>query len=310
MSDYEEIRRKYFEPAPVAGGAGFGRFDEPPFSAAERHRRARMTREGAKLNPLLESLAASEVDPATDPGEPIMEDTYGHPAGRAEKGVFAGLRRFLFGRDSRGRDHRPEPYRQDNDGQYASAVASAVRMASGERDPVPAETGFPNMPEPADQESAMYPYPPHHPDAYAQPQAPEPARQVAPQQAPWPPAPMMPPAAFWPVHPAYGWPMPPQAYGAHPFDQGMAWPPHPAHFAQYAAQYAAPYAPPPQAWQQQAIAHQPAPAALPERVVDLHPVMPAGEDAEMEDLRESVRALRDMVELLMQRRSERNRWAA
>jgi hypothetical protein len=30
----------------------------------------------------------------------------------------------------------------------------------------------------------------------------------------------------------------------------------------------------------------------------------------MEDLRESVRALRDMVELLMQRRSERGRWAA
>lgn len=306
MPDYEEIRRKYFEPASGAGEPGFDHFDEPPFSAAERHRRARVTREAAKLNPLLESLAASEFDPGTDPGEPIMEETFGQPAGRAEKGVFAGLRRFLFGRGAQDRDYRPEPYRPDRDGQYASAVASAVRMASGESDPVPAETGFPDTPQPAEYESAMnpHPYPQHHP--HAQPRSGEPARhmapQHAPQQAPWPTAPMMQPVAVWPVHPVYGWPMPPQAYGAQPFDQGMPWPPHPA--------YAAPYAPPPYGWQQQAIAHQPAPAALPERVVDLHPVMPAGEDAEMEDLRESVRALRDMVELLMERRSERSRWAA
>lgn len=308
MSDYEEICRKYFEPAPGAGGTGRDEIDEPSFSAAERHRTARMTREAAKLNPLLESLAASEPGSDMDFGEPIMEDTFGRKkTAQAEKGVFAGLRRFLFGRGSRDRDHRPEPYHQDNDGQYASAVASAVRLASDERDPMRADSDFPDMSEPADNEGRMYPYPQHHPDAYAQPQAPEPARHTAPQQfprqAPWPPAPMMQPVAFWPVHPAYGWPMPPQAHLPQPFDQAMPWPPYSA--------YAAPYAPPPsQAWQQRAIAHQPAPAALPQRVVDLHPVTPVEEDAEMEDLRESVRALRDMVELLMQRRSERDRWAA
>jgi len=300
MSDHEEIFRRTFEPASHADEAGF----EPPFSAAERHRRARLTREAAKLNPLLESLAAADFDPGPDLGEPIMDDTLARPASDAEKGVFAGLKRFLFGRGSRDRDRRPEPYRPDHDGHYANAVASAVRMASGEREAMRADTGFHATSEPADIEGAMYPYPQRHPDAYAQPQAPEPHRQMAPQ--PWPPAPMMQPVAFWPVHPVYGWPMPPQAYGAPPFDQAMPWPPHPVH----AASYAAPYAPPPQAWQQQVMAHQPAPAALPQRVVDLHPVMPAEDEAEMEDLRESVRALRDMVEVLMQRRSERGRWAA
>ena len=294
MSEYEEIRRKYFEPAPYADEYGF----EPPFSAADRHRQARMMRETAKPNPLLESLAAGGFDPEPHVEEPGMNDTAVRRASRAEKGVFAGLRRFLFGRGSRDEDHRP-----DHDGHYANAVASAVRMAGGERDPMRADTDCPGTSEPADNEGRMYPYPQHHPDAHAQPHATETARQMAPQQAPWPPAPMMQPVAFWPVHPAYGWPMPPQAYGAQPFDQAMPWPPYPA--------YAAPYAPPPShGWPPQAIAHQSAPAALPQRVVDLHPVGPAEDEAEMEDLRESVRALRDMVELLMQRRSQRDRWVA
>lgn len=300
MSDYEEIRRNRFEPAPPAGEAGF----EPPFSAAERHRRARVMREAAKPNPLLESLAGSGV------AEPVMSDMPARPASRAEKGVFASLRRFLFGRGSREENRRSEPYRPEDDDIYASAVASAVRMASCEHAAARTGPGYPIPSEPADNENAMYPHSQHHLDVHAQPQVPEPALQVAPQQlsphAPWPPAQMMQPVAFWPVHPACGWPMPPQAYGAPPFDPAMQWPPHPAH----AAPYAAPYAPPPQGWQQQVIAHQPAPAALPQRVVDMHPVMPAEDDAEMEDLRESVRALRDMVELLMQRRSERGRWAA
>ena len=302
MSDYEEICRKYFEPSFHADKAGF----EPPFSAAERHRRARMTREAAKHNPLLESLAAAEFDPGPDPEEPIIDDTLARPASHVEKGVFAGLKRFLFGRGTRDRDRRPEPYRPEQNGHYANAVASAVRMASGERQAMRSDTGFHNTSEPDDIEGAMYPYPQRSPDAHAQPQAPDPARQMAPQQfpqqAPWPPAPMLQPVAVWPAHPVYGWPMPPQAYGAPPFDPAMHWPPHPA--------YAAPYAPAPQGWQQQVIAHQPVPAALPQRVVDLHPVMPAEDEAEMEDLRESVRALRDMVEVLMQRRSERGRWAA
>ena len=300
MSDYEEIRRRYFEPAPGADETGC----EPPFSAAERHRRARMMREAAKPNPLLESLAGAGFEPEAEFDGPVMRDTLARPADQTEKGVFAGLRRFLFGRGSRDEHHRPEPYRPEDDRHYANAVASAVRMAGGERDPMRAEAGFPNMAEPADNEGDMYPYPQHYPDAHAHPQAPEPVRQMTPQQAPhpWPPAPMMQPVAFWPVHPAYGWPMPPQAYGAPPFDQAMPWPVHPA--------YAAPSAPPPQGWPQQVIAHQPAPAAPPQGVVDLHPVLPAEDEAEMEDLREYVRALRDMVELLMQRRSERSRWAA
>ncbi len=239
-----------------------------------------------------------------------MRDMPDRPAGDAERGVFAGLRRFLFGRGSHDGHRRSEPYRPDDDDGYANAVASAVRMASGGHASARSGDAYPNTSEPADTESAMYPYPQHHPDAYAQPQAPEPALQAAPQQlprhAPWPPAPMMQPVAFWPVHPAYGWPMPPQAYGAPPFDPAMHWPPHPAHTAPYAA----PRTQPPQGWQQQLLAHQPAPAAMPQRVVDMYPAMPTEEDAEMEDLRESVRALRDMVELLMQRRSERGRWAA
>ncbi|MCI5078402.1 GumC family protein [Oricola sp.] len=155
-------------------------------------------------------------------------------------------------------------------------------------------------------EADMYPYPPHY---YAYPPQADPAQQPVAQPAPWPAQPM--PVAYAPPQPVYAWPMPaqpmpPQPYaGAYP-PYGWPVPPQPMpaqqmpthQMPQHAmpAQPAPAYAPPPQA---------PAPRATAPRAPQ-----PPAPNEELEDLRQSVRDLRDTVETLMRRRSERSSRAA
>jgi hypothetical protein len=323
MREFDEQRQNRHEPSPdaPAGEAPFGSgdYDEPPFSAAERHRRARMMREARKPNPLLERLATGEYGLEGDLGDPVMDQTFGRSANRAEKGILAGIRRFLFGPRSRGGEEAhaqrsPEPYRGKDyrgghdRGEYASAVASAVRMAGGFDGPIRADTEFPHGTDQAENESAMYPQPPHH---AVYPLQPQPAEQAGQQPAHWPPAQMMQAVAVWPMQPVLGWPMPPQASWTPPQAYGTPWQAHgmppQAHGIYGAPQQdnGPPYAPAPAHGWPHAAPHPHAAWSEPAQ-----PAFAQADEQEMEDLRHSVHALRDMLEALIQRRLERDRRAA
>lgn len=256
---------------------------------AERHRRARRLREADRRQASLLEAAAEEFE------APCVDEVADRPPRDEETGLFASIRRAIRRPRSGEENHddrippvAPEPAGETagpvhDDDRYANAVAAAVRMASGDRMQRHADTMTADQTVETESETEMYPYPPHYPAYPGQ----EPSnRQDQPLQ--YPQAPMMQPVAVWPTQPVVGWPAMPQAqggpYGAPPM-------PYPA--------YGWPSMPP--------MPQQMAPAAQwPEPQPRGEPAPSRREEQELEDLRESVRALRETVEALMHRRWERD----
>lgn len=239
-------------------------------TAVDRHRRARRMREARDRQEAPAPIAPANPEPRT-------------VARPDDAGLVSRLWRALFGRRSNdgpkdeaivwpaedrehNRDDTTAP--EFDSGRYANAVATAVRLANGY------ETGARDVQDP----------PVSHDDFAAAPDnMPPPRPAYAPHEAmsgdagahypQFPAAGMMQPVAVWPAQPVIGWPVPMQAFGM-------------------------PDAPP--------LAH--AWPAMPARAYPVPPADPApapDNEAELDDLRESVRALRETLDALMQRRYER-----
>lgn len=146
--------------------------------------------------------------------------------------------------------------------------------------------------EPHETESEMYPYPPYYP----YPQQPQEQTAQHPAHQQWPSMPQ--PMGAWPA---------PQPWPSYPYPHAAAFAPYPPEQA-----YGWPTPPMPQPFMQQPML-QPMPHPMaggyrePDRAQA--PAPSPRDDQEFEDLRESVRALRETIEALMQRRDQRTRRA-
>jgi uncharacterized protein involved in exopolysaccharide biosynthesis len=196
------------------------------------------------------------------------------------------------GSHRRGRAHNRNsadlPARQ---GHKAARPASARIAAFAE----PAAAIEPTA-TPTPEDNQMYPYPPHYPwfPQQAAPgphmQHPAPYPQQHPQPWPWAGPPAQ-PAPVWSPPLAYGYPQP-TPYFAAPPAYGYPMPQHPVPAAAPAVQ-----------------AHTPAvePQSQPAAAAPVVETFADRGDSEFDELRNSVREIRDVVEGLMRRRTQRRR---
>ncbi|WP_421853985.1 Wzz/FepE/Etk N-terminal domain-containing protein [Oricola sp.] len=250
------------------------------------------------------------ISPAESPESPSSMSRRVIAAGFAFGGFALGLGLAFFAalRDSfsagpaGGSNRRQDEHPVEEgfpDSKAGSAPPHGAARAEHENDGV---TGFAEAAEPTDpdetrtSEHDMHSYPPHYPYfAPTAPTAPQPQPQAQPVGWTYGPVPVA-------AHPVVQPSMPVHAPTAYPQPLQPAYvQPWPAAQPQYAT--APVYPAPPVQPHPQAASQQPAPAAP-------FPVASPADQEELQDLRQSVREIRETVEALMHRRAERGRRVA